>query len=140
MQHDHAGRDQCHSLAGVQRFCASVDPSEYQNCSLVMLFVKGISDAWHDHYEDLLAKCDGNEERARRMMRYEKSDLPDGPDFASLCAQPNADNLGEAINVDLEGIETAPKETLDGICRNIHYNSTAAPGRAGGGTRRCATS
>jgi len=110
-------------------FRGTVDPAEYKNYILVMLFVKYISDVWRDHYEARLEKYDGDEQRARRQMRYEKFALPDGCDFQSLYQQRNAPNLGEVINIALEAIEEANKEKLEGVFRNIDYNSEAALGR-----------
>jgi type I restriction enzyme M protein len=110
-------------------FRGTVDPAEYKNYILVMLFVKYISDVWRDHYEAYLEKYDGNEGRARRAMRYEKFVLPEGCDFQSLYEQRNAPNLGEIINIALEAIEEANKEKLEGVFRNIDYNSEAALGR-----------
>jgi len=111
-------------------FRGTVDPAEYKNYILVMLFVKYISDVWRDHYEAYLEKYDGDEQRARRAMRYEKFALPTGCDFQSLHQQRNADNLGEIINIALEQIEEANKEKLEGVFRNIDFNSEAALGRA----------
>jgi len=110
-------------------FRGTVDPAEYKNYILVMLFVKYISDAWRDHYEQLLEKYSGDEAQARRMMRYEKFVLPEGCDFQSLYEQRNADNLGEVINIALEKIEETNKEKLEGVFRNIDFNSEAALGR-----------
>jgi type I restriction enzyme M protein len=110
-------------------FRGTVDPAEYKNYILVMLFVKYISDVWRDHYEQLLEKYGGDEAQARRMMRYEKFVLPEGCDFQSLHEQRNADNLGEIINIALEDIEDKNKEKLEGVFRNIDYNSEAALGR-----------
>jgi type I restriction enzyme M protein len=110
-------------------FRGTVDPAEYKNYILVMLFVKYISDVWQDHYEQLVEKYDGDEERARYMMRYEKFVLPNDCDFQSLYEKRNAPNLGELINIALEDIERANKEKLDGVFRNIDFNSEAALGR-----------
>jgi len=110
-------------------FRGTVDPAEYKNYILVMLFVKYISDVWRDHYEQLVEKHDGDAERARHMMKYEKFVLPEGCDFQSLYEQRNAPNLGEVINIALEKIEDENKEKLEGVFRNIDYNSEAALGR-----------
>jgi type I restriction enzyme M protein len=110
-------------------FRGTVDPAEYKNYILVMLFVKYISDVWRDHYEAYVERYDGSEDRARRAMRYEKFALPDGCDFQSLHEQRNAPNLGEIINIALEAIEDANKAKLEGVFRNIDYNSEAALGR-----------
>jgi type I restriction enzyme M protein len=109
-------------------FRGTVDPAEYKNYILVMLFVKYISDVWHDHYADY-KKQYGDEERVRRRMQYEKFKLPDGCDFQTLYTQRNAPNLGEIINIALEKIEEANKEKLEGVFRNIDFNSEAALGR-----------
>jgi type I restriction enzyme M protein len=110
-------------------FRGTVDPAEYKNYILVMLFVKYISDVWHDHYAQLVEKHDGDEGRARHMMRYEKFILPEGCDFQSLYEQRNAPNLGEIINIALDQIEDANHAKLDGVFRNIDFNSEAALGR-----------
>ena len=55
--------------------------------------------------------------------------LPEGADFYALHAQRNAANMGELINIALEQIEDANKEKLDGVFRNIDFNSEAALGR-----------
>ncbi len=110
-------------------FRGAVDPAEYKNYILVMLFVKYISDVWHDHHEQLLEKHEGDEDRAHHLMKYEKFALPEGCDFQSLYEQRNAPNLGEIINIALEKIEAANREKLDGVFRNIDFNSEAALGR-----------
>ena len=89
-------------------FRGTVDPSEYKNYILVMLFVKYISDVWRDHYEQLRARYGDDESRIRRQMRYERFVLPEGADYYSLYDQRNAANLGELINMALEAIEDKP--------------------------------
>jgi type I restriction enzyme M protein len=83
-------------------FRGTVDPAEYKNYILVMLFVKYISDVWRDHYEQLVEQYGGDEGRARHMVRYEKFILPAGCDFQSLYEQHNVPNLSEIINIALE--------------------------------------
>ena len=110
-------------------FRGTVDPAEYKNYILVMLFVKYISDAWRDHYDAYRAQLGDDEARVRRRMGFEKFKLPEGADFPALHAQRNAPNLGEVINIALEAIENANKEKLEGVFRNIDFNSEAALGR-----------
>ena len=110
-------------------FRGAVDPAEYKNYILVMLFVKYISDAWRDHYDAYRAQLGDDEARVRRRMGFEKFKLPEGADFPALHAQRNAPNLGEVINIALEAIENANKEKLEGVFRNIDFNSEAALGR-----------
>ena len=128
---DKINQDEINSVlwSACDTFRGTVDPAEYKNYILVMLFVKYISDVWRDHYEQLVEKHDGDAERARHMMKYEKFVLPEGCDFQSLHDQRNAPNLGEIINIALEKIEDENKEKLEGVFRNIDFNSEAALGR-----------
>ena len=111
-------------------FRGAVDPAEYKNYILVMLFVKYVSDVWQDHYEQAQARYGADPERVERSMRYEKFKLPPGSRFSDLYEQRHADNLGEIINIALEQIEEANIEKLEGVFRNIDFNSEAALGRA----------
>ncbi len=113
----------CDTFRGV------VDPAEYKNYILPMLFVKYISDAWRDEYEASLARYGGNVERVQRRMERSKFPIPEGADFYSLYAAREADNLGERINMALAAIEEANIEKLEGVFRSIDYNSEAALGR-----------
>lgn len=111
-------------------FRGTVDPSEYKNYILVMLFVKYISDVWQDHYDQLKQKYgNDDEERIQRQLRYERFVLPEGCRFTDLYAQRNADNLGEIINMALEKFEEANKAKLKDVFRNIDFNSEANLGR-----------
>ena len=111
-------------------FRGTVDPAEYKNYILVMLFVKYISDVWRDHRELYEAQYPDNPGRVARAMRAEAFVLPEGASFESLYAQRNATNLGEVINKALAAIEEANIEKLEGVFRNIDFNSEAALGRA----------
>ena len=110
-------------------FRGTVDPAEYKNYILVMLFVKYISDVWRDHREQLQRRYGDDPERVARSLRYEKFQLPEGCDFYSLYERRNADNLGEVINIALDRIEDTNVEKLEGVFRNIDFNSEAALGR-----------
>jgi type I restriction enzyme M protein len=110
-------------------FRGTVDPSEYKNYILVMLFVKYISDVWYDHYAQYKEQFGDDEERIRRRMNRERFVLPDDCDFRSLYRQRNSTNLGEVINKALEKIEDANRAKLAGTFRNIDFNSEANLGR-----------
>ena len=128
---DTANQDEINAILwrACDTFRGTVDPAEYKNYILVMLFVKYVSDVWRDHYETHRAQYGDEEERLRRRMRYEKFVLPEGAGYDSLYAQRNADNLGEIINMALAAIEEANVEKLEGVFRNIDFNSEAALGR-----------
>jgi type I restriction enzyme M protein len=107
-------------------FRGTVDPSEYKNYILVMLFVKYISDVWQEKVEQYTTQYAGDEERIQRRLSREKFRLPANATFESLYAQRNADNLGEVINIALEQIEDANREKLQRVFRNIDFNSESA--------------
>ena len=106
-------------------FRGTIDPSEYKNYILVMLFLKYISDVWQEHYDDLRTRYGSDEERIRRQLKYERFVLPEGADYYTLYDQRNESNLGERINIALEKIEDANKAKLDGV--SATSTSTAKP-------------
>jgi type I restriction enzyme M protein len=110
-------------------FRGTVDPAEYKNYILVMLFVKYISDVWFDHEAQYRDQYGDDEARIERAMKREKFVLPQYADFYTLYDSRNAPNLGEIINIALEKIEEANIEKLKGVFRNIDFNSEAALGR-----------
>jgi type I restriction enzyme M protein len=110
-------------------FRGTIDPSEYKNYILVMLFVKYISDVWTETRDKLTAQYPNDPRKVERELRYQRFTLPEGCDFDSLYAQRNADNLGEIINKALEALEDANKAKLDNVFRNIDFNSEPALGR-----------
>ncbi|PJF33654.1 MAG: type I restriction endonuclease subunit M, partial [Phototrophicales bacterium] len=53
-------------------FRGTVDPAEYKNYILVMLFLKYISDVWYDKVEQYQRQYDGDETRIRRRLSRER--------------------------------------------------------------------
>src|SRR5438093_6596372 len=94
-----------------------------------MLFVKYISDVWRDHYQQLRERYGNDDRRIRRQLQYERFVLPENCDYYTLYDKRNEANVGELINIALEAIEEANKEKLEGVFRNIDFNSEAALGR-----------
>src|SRR5579859_7342484 len=110
-------------------FRGTIDPSEYKNYILVMLFLKYISDVWLEHRQQLEREFPDDPQRVERKLRLERFVIPSGADFYSIYEQRNAPNLGEIIDTALEAIERDNKEKLEGVFRNITFNSEAALGR-----------
>jgi type I restriction enzyme M protein len=107
----------CDTFRGV------VDPSDYKNYILVFLFLKYLSDVWKDKLEQFHQEYNGDEERVQRRMSRERFILPVGCDFDTIFAKRNEPNIGELINIALEAIEDANKAKLEGVFRNIDFNS-----------------
>ncbi len=89
----------CDHLSGV------MSVSGYKDYILVMLFVKYISDILKDRDKD--------------DVRI----LPEDASFYDLYQKRNEANIGELINIALESIETSNKNKLEGVFRNIDFNS-----------------
>lgn len=135
--------------AACDTFRGAVDPAQYKDYILAMLFLKYVSDAWREHYEQYREQFGENEERIRRRLERERFVLPvvdvvgsDGKservvaDYYSLFERRDADNIGELINIVLDAIEEANKAKLEGVFRNIDFNSEANLGRTRERNRR----
>jgi type I restriction enzyme M protein len=137
--------------AACDTFRGVVDPAQYKDYILVMLFLKYISDLWADHYAAYQREYGDNEERIRRKLERERFILPyvefrdesTGEltdrflaDFHALYERRKAANLGELINIVLDHIEEANKLKLEGVFRNIDFNSEANLGKTKDRNRR----
>lgn len=109
--------------AACDTFRGVVDAADYKNYILVFLFLKYLSDVWKDHYEQCKREYGDDEERIRRRMSRERFVLPENCSFDYIYSQRNADDIGEIINKALEDIEEANKAKLEGVFRNVDYNS-----------------
>jgi type I restriction enzyme M protein len=113
----------CDTFRGV------VDAENYRNYILVMLFWKYVSDVWRDHRDAYLKEYKGDEARVARRMARERFQLPDGADFYSLHAQRDKTDIGERMNIALAGIEEANKAKLEGVFREVDFNSESKLGQ-----------
>lgn len=113
----------CDTFRGV------VDPSEYKNYILVFLFLKYLSDLWKDKKEQYQKEYGNDPVRIKRKMERERFVLPENCDFDSIYTKRDASNIGEVINLALEGIEEANKAKLEGVFRNIDFNSESNLGQ-----------
>jgi len=122
--------------AACDTFRGVVDPAQYKDYILVMLFLKYISDTWLDHYERYKEQYGDDEERIHRKLARERFVLPKGASFYDLYDARNESNIGERINIALDAIEEANKAKLEGVFRNIDFNSEANLGKTKDRNRR----
>ena len=113
----------CDTFRGV------IDPSQYKDYILVMLFLKYVSDTYTEKYEAHLKKYDGDIARAQRAMASERFIVPEHSHFDALYDERNEPNIGELIDIALADLEDANREKLTssdgaGIFRNISFNSS----------------
>ena len=62
--------------AACDTFRGAVDPAQYKDYILVMLFLKYMSDVWHDHYDAYGKQYGGDEARILRKLERERFVLP----------------------------------------------------------------
>lgn len=122
--------------AACDTFRGAVDPAQYKDYILVMLFLKYISDHWNDHVENYRRQYGNDDVRMRRRLERERFLLPEGCSFYDLHAQRNEANIGELINIALEKIEDKNRAKLEGVFRNIDFNSESNLGRVKDRNRR----
>ena len=113
----------CDTFRGV------VDAENYRNYILVMLFWKYVTDVWRDHRDSYLKEYNGDHARVARRLSRERFQLPDGCDFDSIHAQRDKVDIGERMNIALAGIEEANKAKLEGVFREVDFNSESKLGQ-----------
>ena len=110
-------------------FRGKMDSSQYKDFVLTMLFVKYLSDFYREKLAELKAKHGDNSERIQKSLSREKFKLDEKCTFEYLLKHKEAQNLGEAINKILMKIEDDNKEKLEGVFRNVDFNSEMMLGR-----------
>ena len=78
-------------------FRGAVDPYEYKNYILTMLFIKYISDLWLDKRAEYDKKYNGDQIRVDRAMSRERFRVPPESSFQYLYNNREAPNIGEII-------------------------------------------
>ncbi|MDD5620695.1 MAG: type I restriction-modification system subunit M N-terminal domain-containing protein, partial [Proteiniphilum sp.] len=96
----------CDTFRGV------IDPSQYKDYILTMLFIKYVSDVSKSKYADYLERYEGDVERANRAMLRERFIVPEESRFDYLYENRNTGNIGELINIALAALEEANREKM----------------------------
>ncbi|MDA3923412.1 MAG: type I restriction-modification system subunit M [Kiritimatiellae bacterium] len=117
----------CDTFRGV------IDPAQYKDYILTMLFVKYLSDMRKSklaEYEEKYAGKANAETRIKRDMDRERFLVAEDCTFEFLFAHRSDNDIGQTINIVLEKIEDANKAKLHNVFRNIDFNSEANLGQA----------
>ncbi len=117
-------------------FRGLIDPSQYKDYILTMLFVKYVSDVWKDKKAAYAKKYKNDRTRIERALRNERFQVPENCTFEYLFENRNAANLGELINIALEHLEDANRSKLESVFRNIDFNSESNLGQTKDRNRR----
>ena len=104
-------------------FRGTIDATQYKDYILTMLFVKYISDVLKEKKEVYTQQYNGDEIRIERAMKHERFKVPENSTFDYLYEMRNDGEIGGIINVALEGIEDTNRSKLEGVFRNIDFNS-----------------
>src|SRR5690625_6947052 len=91
----------CDTFRGV------IDPSQYKDYILTMLFIKYISDVNKEKRKEYAERYDGNEARIERAMQAERFIIPENSSFDYIYSQRNEPYIGSLIDVALEDLDEA---------------------------------
>lgn len=113
----------CDTFRGV------VDPSQYKDYILTMLFLKYISDVNKSKYNEYLQRYEDDKERVARAMNRESFQVPETSSFYYLYDNRNVVNIGELIDIALTDLENANRKKLSsedgcGVFHNISFNNS----------------
>ncbi len=114
----------CDTFRGV------IDPSQYKDYILTLLFVKYLSDIRKSKLAEFEKKYAGDQVRIDRAMSRERFTIEADCTFESLYARRDENDIGQLINTVLEKIEDANKSKLHNVFRNIDFNSESNLGKA----------
>jgi len=109
--------------AACDSFRGAIDSSSYKQYILVFMFLKYLSDYWKDKQVEIREKYGDDEELIRRKLSRERFILSERCTFDYISANKNDAKIGEIIDKALEQIEEENKLKIEGVFRNISFNS-----------------
>ncbi len=104
-------------------FRGAFDSAEYKNYILVFMFLKYLSDTWKDHLEEYERQYGSDTELIDRKMRRERFVLPENCTFDFIYEHRNHVDIGGIIDKITARIENENLSKLEGVFRNISFNS-----------------
>ncbi|KJV80466.1 N-6 DNA Methylase family protein [Rickettsia hoogstraalii str. RCCE3] len=122
--------------AACDTFRGVIDAANYKDYILVMLFFKYISDVWLAHSKEYEEKYKDEPLRAKQQLKREQFVIPENANFYDIFIKRNENNIGELINEALDQIEEKNFTKLEGVFRNIDFNSESNLGKTKERNRR----
>ena len=108
-----------------ETFRGSLEPGIDKDYVLTMLFLKYVSDVWHD-VDDCYQKKHGNHPGLiEELLKNERFVLPPSADFYALHAARHQPGNGERIDKALHTLEEANLTKLRDVFQDISFNSAA---------------
>lgn len=111
-------------------FRGIINPQQYMDYILTMLFLKYVSDIYKERLVSHLERYNGDTERAERAMKRERFIVDQKiSSFDALFDQRNANNIGDLIDIALAKFEEDNRDKMSGedgsgVFRNINFNSS----------------
>lgn len=125
---DQVKQNQINSAA-CDTFRGVMDAANYKDYILVLLFFKYISDVWLAHLKKYEEKYKDEPLRIQQQLKREQFIIPEDTNFYDIFLQREKSNIGELINKALEQIEEKNFAKLEGVFRNIDFNSESNLGK-----------
>jgi len=104
-------------------FRGTMDGSDYKDYILTMLFIKYLSDVYKEKLAGLKLEYGDKTDRIEAKLKKEKFKLDESCTFDYLVQHKEEAELGETMNKVLAKIEEDNRDKLEGIFRNIDFNS-----------------
>jgi len=109
--------------AACDTFRGTVDPSDYKNFVLTMLFLKYISDVHQDKADELGTQFGDNPDMIAAMMESQSFKIPADATFQVLFKARHEPGNGTRIDEALHAIEEANGNKLKNVFQDISFNT-----------------
>lgn len=103
-------------------FRGNVNPLDYKNYILAILFLKYLNDINKEILEEYMDRYDGNLARVERAMSRERFIIDKKSTFDYLYSKRKDNNIGEIINDAFAKLEEDNIEKLNDVFTNIDFN------------------
>ena len=110
-------------------FRNTIDSNQYKDYILSFLFLKYISEIYESKVEEYTKKYKGDKTRIKRRLKREAFIIEKTCTFQHIFENRNKDDIGQIINEVFHEVEELNKMKLDGVFRNVDFNSESILGK-----------